>query len=243
MGPAYLQCFIELKRERDSHMRKTKLSKAGKPSYYILLAVVIIIGAVLALSFTIYNRKPQSQNTTQTTTEMAVSNLTEVMPGPFPNTNCPARFYNESSTVVNTAGFSVYNLSSVKDYLIAPGNNGSILYNVKIGTDLNNPTQKAEANITNWAEFYHIVQEHQNNTINTTFNNHPGINVSFKPLSEMFYFNSSYNVMATINVATNASLGTYWVVFSPGVCFGGQSILITVGTAPYSGKVTSQVYN
>lgn len=214
-------------------MGRTKSGKSGRSSYYVPLAIVIIIGAVLALSFTIpalYDRMPQSQNTTRTTTGTPVSNLTEVIPGPFPSSSCPARFYQVYSTMLNATGFSIYNVSGMVDYVIKPGDNGTLIYNVHIGPDLNNMSSNGDT-ITNWVQFSHATDS------NLTSTTHSGINISMEPTTEKFSYNSNYTVTAKITVLQNAEIGTYWASLSPGACFGGPIFLFTVGNAPYGGEV------
>ena len=68
---------------------------------------------------------------------------------------------------------------------------------------------------------------------------HPGVNVSFDPASELLQYNdtsqgkSSQIITMTVSVDYNAPQGTYWVVLSPEECLGGKIFLLTTGNEQY----------
>lgn len=66
---------------------------------------------------------------------------------------------------------------------------------------------------------------------------HPGIQVSFDPTSEMVEAGSSGIITMTIAVDTNAPTGTYWFA-APTSCSSPQ-LLLTIGTGPYNGTLNS----
>jgi hypothetical protein len=66
--------------------------------------------------------------------------------------------------------------------------------------------------------------------------NHTGITVLSKPESESLESNISVIFTSTILVDSNAPLGTYWLILPPGICGGGDSILLTIGNQPYANE-------
>lgn len=65
-------------------------------------------------------------------------------------------------------------------------------------------------------------------TINTMLYAHPGIDVKFKPQSEIVSNNETVTVSATISATSDAPAGTYWIILPPGQCNGGQILLLAV---------------
>jgi hypothetical protein len=69
---------------------------------------------------------------------------------------------------------------------------------------------------------------------------HPGVNVSFDPASELLQYNdtsqgkSSQIITMTVSVDYNSPQGTYWVVLSPEECLGGKIFLLTMGNEQYN---------
>lgn len=47
----------------------------------------------------------------------------------------------------------------------------------------------------------------------------------------------------SIASASSAPQGTYWMDIGGGPCYGGQTVLFTVGSSPYSGSVSAPQYN
>lgn len=160
-----------------------------------------------------------------------------ITPGPFPTSSCPAHFYSSYGVIENISGFSVYaisNLSNITDYVISPGKEGRFVYTVHVGSNPNINFTSFPATITNWVNLYHASP--QNAAQNTTY----GIKLSITPLSENFSFSKNYTMTVDLNASDNATLGTYWISFSPGFCFGGPTYLLTIGNGPYvggSGKI------
>ena len=58
--------------------------------------------------------------------------------------------------------------------------------------------------------------------------NHPGVNVSVYPQSETMQKNSTVLVTITFAASKDVSRGTYWIHLPPGICTGGQNIILTV---------------
>ena len=149
---------------------------------YVIVLAVAIVAIISILTFSLMNNgKIQNSSTTQTSSiiqssTIQNSNITQgsniIVPGPFPSTNCPAHFYQSYSNVTNFSGFDRYNLSGVMDYVIKPGNSGTITYTVYIGSNLNNPNDSTKTNITNWVQISHTVES------NMTSNTHNGLNAS-----------------------------------------------------------------
>jgi hypothetical protein len=65
-------------------------------------------------------------------------------------------------------------------------------------------------------------------TIDAMLYSHPGIDVEYKPQSEIISNNGTATVNATISATSDAPTGTYWIILSPGQCNGGQILLLAV---------------
>jgi hypothetical protein len=70
-------------------------------------------------------------------------------------------------------------------------------------------------------------------TISLLYFNHPGIDVTFDPKSEVLGFNESVTVTASFSIDPTATRGTYWMELPPGHCNGSPTLLFTVGSSPY----------
>ncbi len=51
---------------------------------------------------------------------------------------------------------------------------------------------------------------------------------SVYPASEIIPNNGSALVTITLSASKDVSLGTYWVQLPPGICFGGEDVILTV---------------
>jgi hypothetical protein len=72
--------------------------------------------------------------------------------------------------------------------------------------------------------------------LNETSTTHSGLNVAYKAGTTK----AAARTMA-LTASQNTQQGTYWMTIAGGPCFGGQTVLLTVGKAPYAGTpVTSQ---
>jgi hypothetical protein len=75
--------------------------------------------------------------------------------------------------------------------------------------------------------------------IDATVVDHPGVNVSFEPASEVLQYNdtkkdkSSQVITMSVSVDADSPQGTYWVILSPEECLGGEMFLFTVGSEPF----------
>jgi hypothetical protein len=63
---------------------------------------------------------------------------------------------------------------------------------------------------------------------------HPGITVSTFPTNVTLGFDEAQTVKLAINVAADATGGTYWLQLGPSMCGGYALVLLTVGDAPYT---------
>ena len=189
----------------------------------LILLVMVVVMVMIYMAAVKQNQNVAEQkisNASATTTSQYVQ---KASPGNFPSVTCPLPSYQRHSVILNSSGFRVFNISRTKDYVIQPGKNGSMQYEVYLAG-----TSGGRANITNWVQFYHIAD--QNNTVNS----HAGINVSIYPEQESLS-GKNYTVTVNTRVSKQAVQGTYLVIYSPGVCSGGPAFLLTVGASQYNG--------
>lgn len=145
--------------------------------------------------------------------------------GPMGLPICPFAWYTASGKIVNATGFyGIYNYTdypNVQNYVLEPGHNGTLTYSIllsSINTDARIPEYPDGVNISNDVEFMH----------DADMQNHPGIDVSVYPQVEIIREHTNALVNITISASQNASHGTYWVHLPPGVCMGGQIIVLTI---------------
>ena len=145
--------------------------------------------------------------------------------GPMGLPLCPVPWFSASGKILNVTGFyGIYNYtdySSIKNYVLDPGHNGTLVYSISvssINSDARIPEYPNGVNINNDVEFMHDENMH----------NHPGIDVSTVPETEVIREHTSALVNMTISASQNASSGTYWLHLPPGVCMGGQIVVLTI---------------
>lgn len=103
------------------------------------------------------------------------SSLEEITPGSHPSVSCPASSdVPLSGLILNASEFKIYNLSGISDYIISPGNQGDITYQINRGnahTNMQNHTiqMTKEVHITNDVVFYHEEEDTIHQKI-TTYN-------------------------------------------------------------------------
>jgi len=160
-----------------------------------------------------------------------VSNITHqyANAGPMGAYPCPFPWYSASGTILDATGFyGVYNYTDypdVQNYVLEPGHNGTLTYSIllrSINTDARIPEYPDGVNISNDIEFMHDANMH----------NHPGIDVSVYPQVEIIREHTNALVNITISASQNASHGTYWIHLPPGICMGGQIIVLTITDCP-----------
>ena len=204
----------------------------SKARFTVLLAFALMVLVAFALSNWVV-----SQN--QYPSQISL-NSNEIVPGTFPVSSCVVPIYNIHSNMVGTTGLSTFNVSGVTDYLINPGNNGSINYTVYVSNSIvpSNAAvvNAADINASNIVHLYHLSSNNQ--TVGTTYD----INISSDPDSEILVGNSNYSINVTIAVASNATEGTYWMSLGPGFCFSGPVALLTIGNQPYNGSVKESLF-
>jgi hypothetical protein len=149
--------------------------------------------------------------------------------GPMGLPLCPVAWYTASGKILNATGFyGIYNYtdySNVQNYVLEPGHNGTLTYSIllsSINTDARIPEYPDGVNISNDVEFMH----------DANMQNHPGIDVSVYPQEEIIREHTSTLVNMTISASQNASHGTYWMRLPPGICMGGQIIVLTITDCP-----------
>ncbi len=145
--------------------------------------------------------------------------------GPMGAPLCPYSYYSASGKIINSSGFyGIYNYTAypgISNYILEPGHNATITYLVSldsINTDARIPEYPDGENIPNDVEFMHDAGMHD----------HPGITVSSSPQEQIIRERHSASVTITISASSDAPHGTYWVHLPPGVCFGGDVIILTI---------------
>jgi hypothetical protein len=145
--------------------------------------------------------------------------------GPMGAPLCPSAYYSASGKIISSSGFyGIYNYTTypgISNYILEPGHNATITYLVSldsINTDVRIPEYPDGENIFNDVEFMHDAGMH----------NHPGIIISSSPEEQVIRERHSAAVSITISASSDAPHGTYWVHLPPGVCFGGDVIILTI---------------
>lgn len=143
---------------------------------------------------------------------ISVQNLV-VMPGNFPDFFCQAGFPGYDATIVNQTGFAglrpiYFGHRHVSDYMISPGHNATLTYELKTGI----PANLEHTDVT----FFHDGGQVD----------HLGLQIHFSPI-----LGTSQGALESIMFSTSASAvrGTYWMVMPPGYCESGLVALFTVG--------------
>jgi len=138
---------------------------------------------------------------------------------------CPFAWYSASGKILGATGFyGIYNYTEypdVQNYVLEPGHNGTLTYSISvssINTNARVPEYPDGVNIINDVGFMH----------DANMQNHPGIDVLVEPRAEIIREHTSALVNMTISASQNASNGTYWIHLPPGVCLGGQVIVLTI---------------
>lgn len=133
--------------------------------------------------------------------------------------------FEASGKIQSATGFyGIYNYTEYTDmlnFVLEPGHNGTITYLVSVDAIHNygGISQYLNGiNITNNVAFMH----------DAGMNNHPGVDVLSNPPLELIGSNESAFVTITFSASNSASPGTYWVILPPGVCAGGQMIILTI---------------
>lgn len=75
-------------------------------------------------------------------------------------------------------------------------------------------------------------------TLNEVSDTHPGLTVGYNTISTGIKTGPSRSMVLSSD--QNTPQGTYWMTVGGGPCFGGKTVLLTVGNGPYSGSVASQ---
>jgi hypothetical protein len=145
--------------------------------------------------------------------------------GPIGGPLCPFAYYSTSGKIINSSGFyGIYNYATypgISNYILEPGHNATITYLLSldsINTDVRIPEYPDGENIFNDVEFMHDAGMH----------NHPGITVSSSPGEQVIRERHSAAVSIMISASSDAPHGIYWVHLPPGVCFGGDVIILTI---------------
>ncbi|MDE1763785.1 MAG: hypothetical protein KGH88_06035 [Thaumarchaeota archaeon] len=137
---------------------------------------------------------------------------------------CPVAGFQASGQIVNSTGFyGIYNYTKYPDtqnFVLEPGHNATITYKISVGTihSWASTTSSNEINLTNYVTLMHDAGMHD----------HPGVYVSVYPTSEVISQNGSAIIAITLSASKDASYGTYWMQLPPGICFGGEDVILTV---------------
>lgn len=128
----------------------------------LILIIIVIFGSFYFLQ---KSTKVTTTTTTSTSTTTAVSAQPEIFPGTLNSAACPVFIVPMYGSITNASGFGIYNISNAfnntsTDYVLAPGNEGTITYEIYRGSPISGFNQtlvniSAEENLTNDAELYH----------------------------------------------------------------------------------------
>jgi hypothetical protein len=145
--------------------------------------------------------------------------------GPPGDPLCPVANFSASSKILNTTGFyGIYNYTSnlyTQNYVLEPGHNATMTYLISVSWIHNwgqTPEYPNDINITNDVDFMHDANMHD----------HPRIDVSVDPKSEIIEKNGTALVIIKIAASQDAPHGTYWIHLPPGICTGGEIIVLTI---------------
>lgn len=184
-------------------------------------------GDVAIQHFTVTNSTGMSvENQTSQTVPPCVSDIpnqyaTAGPPGFF---MCPLAPFQASGQIVNSTGFfGIYNYTKfqgTKNFVLEPGHNGTISYKISMGSirTLADTTPTNKINVTNYVQSMHDANMYD----------HPGVYVSVYPRYETIPANGSALLTITLAASKDASHGTYRVHLPPGVCSGGEAIILTI---------------
>ncbi len=203
-----------------------------------IIVVVAIIGAV-SLGYPYKSLAPTSM---LTSTIYTTSLVPKQVLMPYPIQACAHPDIDLYSGIFNSTGLTMFNLSGINDYVITPGNTGTINYIIHVASYGQN--FKVPVNNTAFTELYNATTTNSE-LINVSSS--AGVSLSYSPANEVIMSNSlaeniSIPVAASISIAFNAPAATYWAILSPGQCFGGpQPFLLTVGNTPFNGSISSYV--
>jgi len=219
----------------------------------LIIAIVIVVSVAIIASFSFLtipdNRQhctfcPEMPSPNQTlqipnvttgnvigasalSTPSCVTNISHqyASAGPMGLPMCPFAWFSASSQIMDATGFyGIYNYTNypyVQNYVLEPGHNGTLTYSISVSTinsDARIPEYPNGVNVINDVGFMH----------DANMQNHPGIDVSVYPETEIIREHTSALVNMTISASQNASNGTYWLHLPPGVCMGGQIIILTI---------------
>lgn len=223
----------------------------------ILILTILIVGVILSLSYPYLlphqSKAASSHNTEESNNTTINSKYTQTFSQiliPPPTVGCIPPYYQINSNITNITGLTIYNFSGLSDFVIAPGNTGTISYIINIGGGPNiaaqSDNESLNSNIINLAQLYNatsMTNQTSNGvatyvwTWNSVMPSSFGINISYLPSTEVLTYNGIIPVNAIISVGSNAPEGTYWINLSPGPCNGGLTTLLTVGTNQFNGIV------
>lgn len=198
-------------------------SKPGKFIWHTtpqLLGWVIVLPKQLQLA-AINQTSQVSQGIPSCASKITNQYATAGAPGFF---MCPLAAFQARGQIVNYTGFyGVYNYTkfpNTQNFVLEPGHNGTISYEISISSfrSWTNTTYSNEVNITNYVQLMHDANMYD----------HPGVYVSLYPKSETMSTNDSAIIIITLAASKDASHGTYWVHLPPGVCSGGEAIILTI---------------
>lgn len=161
---------------------------------------------------------------------VSAETIPTIKPGFLPD--CMGQSFNqhESFDIVNSTGFLgidylYYGHILVYDYILKPGQNVTILYAEHGGQS---------SDISGDFQFFH-----GNNDVS-----HSGVNIQTTTINATV--DSAYSKI-TILADKDTEQGTYWLIFPPGLCSGGNVILLTIGDSldlvPQIGTLKAHIEN
>ncbi len=203
---------------------------SGNMNYSRALSIVIVIVVIALVGYLATNIRGSGPATNQTLVIRSTSTACPFIASPSP-----------IFSQYTAQGFSEFNLSGYKDYVLSPGSRGEISYKVNISNSTSLPRGSNYVDLYNRALIYS--SEEVNGT--TVYNyNASGVTMTLVPRNLSIHKGSSAEFSILINASQNAPYKTY--ILEIGQCEGDSNgiILITIGNKPYSGKISvaPQIY-
>ena len=223
----------------NEHFRKLKYYRAKKEinpmiAKYIIGAIIVAILVISIYSYPLKN-KPQMQATT-TPASAAITNHTNIAsPGaPGGMFACPMLFYHINGSIDSYSGFLLYmhnsSFGEIPNYVMRANSSGTLIVNESITNVLSEPS-----NITKRQHYAFLTNI--KGDLGTAVQ---GEGVILKPFPLNFSIAKNESTIFLLNITANdTASGTYWLRID-GPCGGGvMPVLLTIGTEPYNGNITS----
>ena len=205
-----------------------------------LLGAIIVLAILIGVAVSMLDSRPTTASTSAATTVLINStynttgNATITASGAGQAAACPMVFYTLNGTITGYNGLTLYYVNSISgklaDYVMPTNSTATI--NVKEGMNLIGQPSNSLLQ-QQWEHYITFTRIDQPSNFSV-----PGISVSILP--QNYTVQSSRLLNFTITLASNSTVhDTYWARID-GPCEGGVApFLLTAGSNPYNGTVTS----